>query len=169
MIKRLNQGFTLIELMVVIGIIGVLSSIVLVSLNSARGKGANAVIKSSLANARSQAELFNDVNGTNGYNGVCGVASVNGVESIRRFVDVAHAQSRALSISISYNLINGQTVANYPWSKCTANSTAWAASIPLKELEVSGATTYYYYCVDSTGTASVKVNPVGTATVCPAI
>lgn len=162
MTERFNQGFTLVELLVVIGIIGILSSVVLGSLNSARSKSANAVIKSSLANARPQAELFYDVNGTNYYNGVCLAASVNGVESIRRFVEAANAVS-ITSVPPGYLLSSDQPDTRI--SVCHATSNAWAVSVPLKVPEG----TALYFCVDSTGTVSVKNSPLRqNFTVCPA-
>jgi prepilin-type N-terminal cleavage/methylation domain-containing protein len=55
--KTFTRGFTLIELLVVIAIIGILSSVVLVSLNSARNKGNDGKVQSELGQIRAAAEL----------------------------------------------------------------------------------------------------------------
>jgi prepilin-type N-terminal cleavage/methylation domain-containing protein len=62
--SKFTKGFTLIELLVVIAIIGILSAVVVVSINSARDKSKAAFIKSSLKSLYSQAEIFYTQNGT---------------------------------------------------------------------------------------------------------
>jgi prepilin-type N-terminal cleavage/methylation domain-containing protein len=58
-----TRGFTLIELLVVIAIIGILSAVVLASLNTARSKGNDAAVKSNLSTIQTQAALDYDGNG----------------------------------------------------------------------------------------------------------
>ncbi len=59
--KNYAKGFTLIELLVVIAIIGILSSVVLVSLNTARNKGKDGRVQAEVAQLRTQFEAnFNN-------------------------------------------------------------------------------------------------------------
>jgi prepilin-type N-terminal cleavage/methylation domain-containing protein len=76
-----NKGFTLIELLVVIAIIGILSAVVLASLNSARNKGADAAVKANLANIRAQAEIVYDNATPGSYAAVCDDANVKAAVS----------------------------------------------------------------------------------------
>lgn len=59
-----QKGFTLIELLVVIAIIGLLASVVLLSLNSARARSRDARRVADIAQMRSALELYLNDNGT---------------------------------------------------------------------------------------------------------
>lgn len=58
--KKEMRGFTLIELLVVIAIIGILSAVVLASLNSARSKGRDAERASDMTQVVTALELYAD-------------------------------------------------------------------------------------------------------------
>jgi len=64
MLKTKRRGFTLIELLVVIAIIGILATIVLVSLNTARAKARDARRSSDMHQVSLAMELYYDANGS---------------------------------------------------------------------------------------------------------
>lgn len=138
-----NKGFTLIELLVVIAIIGILSSVVLASLNTARGKGANATVKANLSGIRAQAEIVYDAATPNSYEPVCEDATV--VAALAS-ADAAGAGT----------------------NKCFDGTSAWVISTELRVAEGTSVN----YCVDSTGkskgiTAAQDTAITSEATLCP--
>lgn len=77
--KSQNQkGFTLIELLVVISIIGVLSSVVMVSLNSAKGRARDAVRLSDINQIQKALDVYYDEHGAYPISGNCGSSIPNG-------------------------------------------------------------------------------------------
>ena len=73
--KKRIQGFTLIELLLVIAIIGILSSVIVASMRSARDKGRNARVNTSLNQVRVQAILIS--NSTNSFVSLCAGNTLN--------------------------------------------------------------------------------------------
>ena len=61
---RSQKGFTLIELMVVISIIALITSILLVSLQNARKKGADSFVQQEIVQLRNYMELHRDADGS---------------------------------------------------------------------------------------------------------
>lgn len=149
MLKK-SRGFTLIELLVVVAIIGILASVVLASLNSARVKGTDAAIKSTLANSRAQAELFYDP--AQVYTDICTLAggvgpfASNAAQKLNGLAVVANDDNQPF-IYDATGLVLGHSV-------CHDSDTAWAAIVSLKG---GGSTADSGWCVDSAG-ASKEAN-----------
>ena len=146
-----NQGFTLIELLVVIAIIGILSSVVLASLNTARNKGVDAAVKSNLANARAQAEMYYDAN-ANSYvvavdsatTDICvSTALAGGVKGINANILAATQASQGATGTVNVTEATAETAVAVGGGVCFSAAGTWVAQAPLK----AGG----YWCVDSTG------------------
>ena len=145
--KFLNSGFTLIELLVVIAIIGILSSIVLASLNTARGKGADAAAKSDLDNMRAQAELIYDNANPNSYAGVCTDATV-----VKAITNGAAAEGLTWT-AVANNAIAGNVAAG---CSSPVGGGTWVAWIAMVKGLGSSVAAPQIWCADNTGTSMVK-------------
>jgi len=143
--NNFKAGFTLIELLVVIAIIGLLSAVVLASLNSARSKGGDAAVRANLTGIRSQAELYQDTNGHYGVETIlctAGMFSADG--NISRAVSEAVRNGGGPALCRS----SDATIAT------TANASSWAVRVPLK------SNSALFFCVDSSGNATTTATGI---------
>ena len=142
------RGFTLIELLVVIAIIGILSAVVLASLNTARSKGQDAAIQSDLTGIRTQAAIYFTEHNNYGENTDL----------------VSDCTAEVFSNTTIGNQIAGAVKANGGndlTCNVAAGGAAYAVSSPLV------ATLGTFFCVDSTGVSTTTSTTLGeTATSC---
>jgi prepilin-type N-terminal cleavage/methylation domain-containing protein len=148
-----KKGFTLLELLVVVGLIAVLAAVVIALLNNARDKGANAGIQSNLFNAISQGEIFYNTNTSvpNTYTAVCTNGIVGGAMGVGLNVFTA-----AKVAGMSGYVTNG--TGSNTTATCNDSATAWAAEVPLK--------TGGFWCVDSAGISRQTNTSIGSGVMC---
>lgn len=145
-----QHGFTLIELLVVIAIIGVLSAVVLGSLNTARNKARDSTVKSNIDSVRTQAQIYLGDNNSYGVN----------------LLDESdcHATDNLFSDTTITAQVQAAEAANGPTAVVTCNVAADGAAFAVSA-ELMG-TPGTYYCVDSTGVGKTSNTALGTNTAC---
>ena len=144
-----SRGFTLIELLVVIAIIGILSAVVLASLNTARSKGNDAAIQSNLSAIATQAEIWYGSNG-NKYATAAG-STCSTASSI--FADPIIVKAIAAT-----EVANGDKTVI-----CGVTTSGYAVQSGLQ-----APSTQAYWCIDSSGQATQSTTVlVAGATTCP--
>lgn len=129
-IKKKESGFTIIELLVVVAIIGILAAVVLVNVTQYTGKSKNSGVKANLSNAMVNAARFYDSPVNDGYEGFC---------ADDLFADIKNEVN---------SLVGSDPV-------CEETNTNWCACSVLRVTneDAEGST----YCVDSTGYKGVEI------------
>ncbi len=155
-----NAGFTLLELLVVLAIIGILAAITISYVTQSRDKGGDAGVKSNILNARPQAEFYfnGSATSTNSYVGVCNDGK-NGVYKQVR------AAARASGVTPQTTYVN-TTASGGDTEVCHSDSTRYVVWVPLvgsTDTSISG------WCIDSTNASRIVTTGLAAnAYACPA-
>ena len=131
-----KKGFTLIELLVVIAIIGILASIVLVSIKGAPAKAKDSKIKGDITQSRTIAEMINADD--NDYSAFCDASNT------LNDANTNYPQLKTLEDDIVSQFKSGTQATDV--ITCYATTDKYCVSAKL----LSGK----YFCVDSTGATS---------------
>jgi len=163
--NKINKGFTLIELLVVIAVIGILASVIMLSLTETRSKGADGGIRRSMQEARTQAEIFYLNNG-NKYISSTGVTVCQAYNATTNRWSIAPMMAQASTLSKTtfvpgINTVQTSTPApNGTVCHVNASGSEYAIATKLLKPKIPAN---MYLCMDS------KQNNKEAATLLPAV
>jgi len=141
-IFNFSKGFSLVELLIVITIVGILSTIILNSLSTSRARAYDSKVKQQLGSFRTAAEIYFNNQSPNGYGPAtasCAAGMFNNVE----------AKNGTPSLYIAPG-----NLPDFVETKCRATDSAYAVKATL----YSGNE---YWCVDNKGVSRAIAGPIG--------
>lgn len=133
-----KNGFTMIELLVAVAIIGILSAIIVTGLASQKNKSNDTKVKSQMSSLKRTMEVYGAANGNN-----------YGTLSLSCTGPFADASADSAKFTTTSNYPTGTSIA------CNSNGSAWAVSASLS----SG-----YWCVDSEGATKIRGTALSSGT-----
>lgn len=135
-----NKGFSLLELLVIVAIIGLIATVVFSALGSARTKSNDAAIKSALTQVANQADIYFASVGS--YINVCSTASNNSdPKGVNGMILRASKSLQAVEVNVNGNGGAVEVRCNDDPLSSGGFGRAWAAQIPLSDGK--------YFCMDS--------------------
>ncbi|MEK7604311.1 MAG: type II secretion system protein [Patescibacteria group bacterium] len=155
-----KRGFTYIELLVTVAIIGTLSAVVLVSVRTAQLQSADAAIEANLATVQVQAEVFFDTNTNPGYKKSYGPVSATGACSS------LNAATVFMDPTIQIALANVAKIVGSSEMECNSDLSGYTTA-QAYAIQVKMASSAKVWCIDSRGFSGLRSGPINGAFKCP--
>lgn len=160
-LNQFNKGFTFLEVLIVIFIIGLLASVTLFAVNSARQSSTEHYIKAGISKVAVQARIQFERNpnyGTTTFTSTTSQAACSTAGTIFAIPLVYKGIEEAEEASDP----TSNWVATCAVGKIASNTSAssWAVAVPLKTQNILSATSGTdYYCADSRGKIKIVDSP----------